>query len=80
MRYAMIYMENIKHEGDIVSFDGYTTSDKISGFHYSFNVFTGETLENTGGGKFHISEAKFRILSVLSANKPLPSKMKANTH
>lgn len=76
----MIYMKNIKHDGNIVSFDGYTTSDKVNGFHYSFNIFTGETLENTGRGKFHISEAKFRILSVLSTNKPLPSKMKANTH
>ena len=76
----MIYMENIKQNGDVISFDGYLTSDRKNGFHYSFNMVTGETLENTGGGTFHISEAKFRILSVLAANKSLPSKMKANTH
>ncbi len=76
----MVYMENIKQEGDIVSFDAYPESMKNKSFHYSFNIVTGEILENTGGGNFHVAEAKFRILSVLYDKKCLPDKLKANTH
>ena len=73
-------MENIMMNGNVVSFDGFSSKDKTNKFHYSFNVITGETIEDTGADKFSLSEAKFRLLWVLSEKKELPNSLKANTH
>ena len=76
----MVYMENLKLNGTVISFNGYDNKKKENPFHYSFDIVTGETLEDTGGSEFKLSEAKYRIFSVLYDKGQLPDTLMANTH
>ena len=76
----MVYMENLELNGTVVSFDGYDNKKKKNHFHYSFDIMTGKTIEDTGGSEFKLAEAKFRILSVLVDKGQLPDTLMANTH
>lgn len=76
----MVYMKNLKLNGTVISFNGYDNKKKENPFYYSFDIATGETIEDTGSDMFQRSEAKFRILSVLYDKGKLPDTLMANTH
>ncbi len=65
-------MNNLKKEGNIVTFDA--TGDET--FQCKFDIMTGET-DATTSNKFLLGMAKTKLLSVLIEKGELPSELTA---